>query len=138
MAAGGSGATAPGLQAGAPQSRPGCLLQPLTPSVPEIKLLQKTIKYCKDLLQSKVEEKKDKKKEEDRDEEFYVTPIKFGKKGKTNNKGRDARPEKITHNAETIRLFQQLKLDAPVTMDQVPVLLADLEIRSSLESFRAG
>ncbi|CAE7314751.1 unnamed protein product, partial [Symbiodinium necroappetens] len=112
------------------------------PYVAEITLIEQTIKYCKGLVQSKVEEKKDEKKEvaynnpdgaeillrkEDRDEEFYFAPTKAGKKGKAKNKGGDAKPNKITHNAETFRLFDQLKLDAPLSTDQVPGLLEELE-----------
>ncbi|CAE7768924.1 unnamed protein product [Symbiodinium microadriaticum] len=96
------------------------------PYVAEITLIEQTIKYCKGLVQSKTEEKKDEKKEveynnpdgaeillrkEDRDEEFYFAPTKAGKKGKNKNKG----------------LFDQLKLDAPLSTEQVPALLEELE-----------
>ncbi|CAE7333343.1 unnamed protein product [Symbiodinium sp. CCMP2592] len=112
------------------------------PYVAEITLIEQTIKYCKGLVQSKTEEKKDEKKEveynnpdgaeillrkEDRDEEFYFAPTKAGKKGKNKNKGGEAKPTKITHNAETFRLFDQLKLDAPLSTEQVPALLEELE-----------
>merc|ERR1712151_564747 len=33
----------------------------------------------------------------------------------------------IKHNAETFRLFDQLKLDAPITTDEIPGLLEKLE-----------
>ncbi|CAE7453596.1 unnamed protein product [Symbiodinium natans] len=112
------------------------------PHVGEITLIEQTIKYCKGLVQSKTEEKKDEKKEivhdvpdggevllrkEDREEEFYFAPLKAGKKGKSKPKGSDAKPTKITHNAETFRLFDQLKLDAPLSTEQVPALLEELE-----------
>ncbi|CAE7750774.1 unnamed protein product [Symbiodinium sp. CCMP2592] len=107
------------------------------------KLVQQTIKYCKDLLQSKVEKKKEVAcnnipdgaqillRKEDRDEEFYCPPIKAksGNKGKSKNKGSDPRPEKLTHSASIMRLFHQLNIDAPLSMDQVPGLLDELEKR---------
>merc|ERR1712046_246041 len=67
-------------------------------------------------------------KKEDRDE-FYFAPTAKGKKGKSNKKSKDggdsAKP--IKHNAETFRLFDQLKLDAPITTDDIPPLLEKLE-----------
>merc|ERR1711920_1133862 len=47
-------------------------------------------------------------------------------KGKKTSKAEgSAKP--IKHNAETFRLFDQLKLDAPITTDEVPALLEKLE-----------
>merc|ERR1712083_176580 len=47
-------------------------------------------------------------------------------KGKKGGKAEgSAKP--IKHNAETFRLFDQLKLDAPITTDEVPALLEKLE-----------
>ncbi|OLP75909.1 hypothetical protein AK812_SmicGene44230 [Symbiodinium microadriaticum] len=134
----------------------------------------KTIKYCKGLVQSKTEAKKEEKKEveysnpdgaeillrkavvdllralrtllqsivwctcqEDRDEEFYFAPTKAAKKGKNKNKGSDAKPSKIIHNAEIFRptaeredsdgLFDQLELAPPFSTNQVPGVLEELE-----------
>merc|ERR1712037_164099 len=66
---------------------------------------------------------------EDRDNEFYMLPAKGkkakAKKGAKADGGEKAKP--IKHNAETFRLFDQLKLDAPITTDEVPALLEKLE-----------
>ncbi|CAE7613591.1 unnamed protein product [Symbiodinium sp. CCMP2592] len=111
------------------------------PYVAEITLIEQTMKFCQGLVQSKVEDKSDEKKEvshenvdgceillrkEDREEEFYFAPLK-GKKDKNKKKGAgETKAAKITHNAETFRLFDQLKLDAPLSTDQVPGLLEKL------------
>merc|ERR1712039_363450 len=60
-----------------------------------------------------------------------------GKKGKSKNKGGKAEGsvKPIKHNAETFRLFDQLKLDAPITTDDVPALLEKLE--ALLEDYNA-
>merc|ERR1711972_606836 len=64
---------------------------------------------------------------EDRDE-FYFAPTK-GKKGKSKQKGAKSEggSKPIKHNAETFRLFDQLKLDAPITTDDIPAILEKLE-----------
>merc|ERR1712113_86049 len=56
-------------------------------------------------------------------------PTTKGKKGKAKNKGgkAESNSKPIKHNAETFRLFDQLKLDAPITTDEVPALLEKLE-----------
>merc|ERR1712226_1207650 len=68
-------------------------------------------------------------KKEDRDEEYYYAPTAKGKKGKAKKgakaAGSSAKP--IKHNAETFRLFDQLKLNAPITTDEVPALLEQLQ-----------
>merc|ERR1712224_377617 len=113
------------------------------PHVSEITLIEQTIKFCKSLVQPKGEQKKEEVKEiqhdnpegsevlinkKDREEEFYFAPTK-GKKAKSKNKsaGEGGKKEKIKHNAETFRLFDQLKLDAPLSTDDVPDLLEKLE-----------
>merc|ERR1712203_600474 len=66
-------------------------------------------------------------KKEDRDDEYYMMPSKAKKnKGKKGGKAEGA-AKPIKHNAETFRLFDQLKLDAPITTDEVPALLEKLE-----------
>ena len=59
-------------------------------------------------------------KKEDRDE-FWFAPTKAkGKKGKSGKKDEGGSKSKpIKHNAETFRLFDQLKLDAPITTDDI-------------------
>jgi len=117
------------------------------PYVAEIVLIEQTMLFCRSLTQSKDTDQKEEKKEiahnnpegteilikkEDRDEEYFFAPTAKGKKGK--NKGQGAKSEgsstkktSIKHNAETFRLFDQLKLDAPITTDDIPALLVKLE-----------
>merc|ERR1712113_625151 len=60
-------------------------------------------------------------------EEFFMMPAKGKKsKGKKSAKA-EGSSKPIKHNAETFRLFDQLKLDAPITTDEVPALLEKLE-----------
>merc|ERR1712084_193000 len=113
------------------------------PFVAEITLIEQTIAFCESLTKKKAESEEQEKKEvehgdtkglevlmkkEDRDEEYYYAPTAKGKKGK---KAKGAKAEgsakPIKHNAETFRLFDQLKLNAPITTDEVPALLEQLE-----------
>merc|ERR1712151_641790 len=112
------------------------------PYVAEITLIEQTIAFCATLTQKKAEDKKEETKEtthnnpegtevlmkkEDRDDEFYMMPTK-GKKSKAKKGGKaETSAKPIKHNAETFRLFDQLKLDAPITTDEVPALLEKLE-----------
>merc|ERR1712226_506789 len=75
-------------------------------------------------------------KKEDRDES-YLAPTAKGKKSKSKNKGGKAEgsSKPIKHNAETFRLFDQLKLDAPITTDDIPAILEKLE--EQLEAYNA-
>merc|ERR1711972_1120212 len=68
-------------------------------------------------------------KKEDRDEEYYLAPSAKGKKskGKKGAKAEGSTAKPIKHNAETFRLFDQLKLNAPITTDEVPALLEQLQ-----------
>merc|ERR1711870_18055 len=63
-------------------------------------------------------------------------PTTKGKKGKSNKKGGKAEggSKPIKHNAETFRLFNQLKLDAPVTTDEIPGILEELD--EKLEGYK--
>jgi len=119
------------------------------PHLQEMTLIEQTMLFCKSLTQTKeAEEKKEQReiqhdlkdgmevlaKKEDRDEFYFVPTAK--KKGKSKNKGGkeggSSRP--IKHNAETFRLFDQLKLDAPITTDDVPATLEKLE--AQLEMYK--
>merc|ERR1711865_924756 len=62
----------------------------------------------------------------DRDSEMYFIPSK-GKKSKV-KKGPegDASKKPIKHNAETFKLFDSLKLDAPITTADIPAILVKL------------
>merc|ERR1712039_359679 len=101
------------------------------PHVTEIMLIEQTIAFCKSLTTTKAkEEKKDKQdltldnpegtvmlgKKEDRDE-FWFAPTKEKKTGKKATGKESAGSKRIKHNQETFRLFDQLKLDAPITVD---------------------
>jgi len=121
------------------------------PYVAEMTLIEQTISFCKNLTQSKGTEQKEQQpeknldvfegaevllKKEDRDE-FYFAPTKGAKKGKSKQKGGKAEgsSKPIKHNAETFRLFDQLKLDAPITTDDIPATLEKLE--AQLEEYKA-
>merc|ERR1711972_936003 len=111
------------------------------PYVAEITLIEQTIAFCNSLTQKKVDDTKEEKKEiahnnpegtevlvkKQDEDEFFMMPSKQKKsKGKKSAKAEgSAKP--IKHNAETFRLFDQLKLDAPITTDEVPALLEKLE-----------
>merc|ERR1719240_2443517 len=67
-------------------------------------------------------------KKDAREEEFYFAPTK-GKKGAKAKKGKEegGSGATIKHNVETFRLFDMLKLDAPVKADEIPAILEKLE-----------
>merc|ERR1712238_128007 len=56
-------------------------------------------------------------------------------KGKKGAKADGSSAKPIKHNAETFRLFDQLKLNAPITTDEVPALLEQLQ--EKLADFQA-
>jgi len=113
------------------------------PYVAEITLIEQTLLFCKGLTQSKGPEKKEEKKEtaydnpenttvllkkEDR-EEYLFAPTSKGKKGKSKNQSAksESSSKPIKHNAETFQLFDKLKLDAPITTDEIPAIVTKLE-----------
>merc|ERR1712151_678401 len=67
----------------------------------------------------------------DRDMEYYFEPTARGKKGKSKAKKDEGegKAKPIKHNAETFQLFDKLKLDAPITTDDVPALLEKLDAK---------
>merc|ERR1711972_741677 len=97
------------------------------PYVAEITLIEQTIAFCESLTRKKAEAEEQEK--EDRDEEYYLAPSAKGKKskGKKGAKAEGSSAKPIKHNAETFRLFDQLKLNAPITTDEVPALLEQLQ-----------
>merc|ERR1719272_1251252 len=122
------------------------------PFVSEITLLEQTIFFCKTLLpkdeaaKAAVEKKAiahtNKAEEvvvmrkEDREEEFYYAPTAKGKAAKKKAAGgAKSKASNIKHNVETFRLFESLKLDAPITTDDVPPLLVALE--TQMEEYQA-
>merc|ERR1712139_16036 len=65
---------------------------------------------------------------ENREEEFYFKPTK-GKAAKAAKKKapEDGSKKPTKHNAETFKLFDTLKLDAPITIADIPPILEKLE-----------
>eukprot|EP00448_Togula_jolla_P041915 CAMPEP_0170625118 /NCGR_PEP_ID=MMETSP0224-20130122/30590_1 /TAXON_ID=285029 /ORGANISM="Togula jolla, Strain CCCM 725" /LENGTH=477 /DNA_ID=CAMNT_0010951675 /DNA_START=82 /DNA_END=1515 /DNA_ORIENTATION=- len=119
------------------------------PHLSEITLIEQTIFFCKTLQGTKGVEKTEEKKEtvydnpddtvvlkKNEEEEYYFAPTKQGKKAKSKVKGKaEGGPAKpIKHNAETFQLFSKLKLDAPITTDDIPGTLEKLE--AQLESYK--
>merc|ERR1711957_178156 len=109
------------------------------PFVAEITLLEQTIKFCKSLTGGKEVEKKEDKKDiehtnmdglqllgkKDERDEFWFEPTKAKKSKGSKAKASTAKP--IKHNAATFKLFDKLKLDAPITLDDIPPTLEKLE-----------
>lgn len=110
------------------------------PHIAEVTLLEQTIKFCKSLM-PKEESVKEEKKQVDlssaeghtvilskdkREEEFYFAPLKVKNKGGKKN-AKAASSKMIKHNAETFRLFDQLKVEAPITTDDLEKTLQNLE-----------
>jgi len=121
------------------------------PYVSEITLIEQTIAFCKSLVASKEAAKVEEKKEtqhtnkageevllgkDQRDEEYYYAPTANKKKGKSKNKGggKEGSSKPIKHNAETFKLFDQLKLNAPITTEDIPATLEKLE--EQLQSYQ--
>jgi len=113
----------------------------------EITLLEQTIKFCK-TFQPKQDTTQEEKKaiaydnpdthvvlqsKGDREEEFYWAPT-ASKKGKKAKKANEGASKAIKHNAETFKLFTSLKMDCPVTTDDIPKTLEKLE--EELESYQ--
>merc|ERR1712061_122518 len=111
------------------------------PYVAEITLIEQTIAFCNSLTQKKADDSKEEKKEivhnnpegtevltkKGDEDEYFMMPSK-AKKGKAKKAGKtEDKAKPIKHNAETFRLFDQLKLDAPITTDEVPALLEKLD-----------
>jgi len=112
------------------------------PHIAEITLIEQTIAWCKSVLpkESKKEDEVAKKttdfnnpdgsmvmlKKEDREEEFYFAPTKK-KSGKGGKKKEETGKKTIKHDAATFKLFDQLKLDAPLSTDEIPDLITKLE-----------
>jgi len=121
------------------------------PYVTEMTLIEQTISFCKSLTGAKEEKAAEEKKEvthnnpdgteilmrkEDREEEFYFAPT-AKKKSKSKNKSakEGGSAKAIKHNAATFKLFDELKLEAPITTDDIPATLEKLE--EQLESYKA-
>merc|ERR1711988_915365 len=68
-------------------------------------------------------------RKEARDEEFFFAPTKKSKAAKARGQrsNDDASKKAIKHNAETFKLFDSLKVEAPITVADVPAVLERLE-----------
>merc|ERR1719272_2022927 len=114
------------------------------PHISEITLIEQTIRWCNEVSGTKKKEevKVEKKdtafnnpegamillKKDDRSDEMYFAPTK-GKKAK---KGAGAKAaggsgSNIKHNVETFKLFDMLKIDAPVSTEDIPAVIEKLE-----------
>jgi len=119
------------------------------PHVAEITLIEQTILWCKSVLpkEAKKEDESAKKadtvfnnpegamvllKKDAREEEFYYAPT---KKKSVKGKKDKAGAKTIKHDAATFKLFDQLKLDAPIVVDEIPDLVTKLE--AQLEDYNA-
>jgi len=117
------------------------------PYVSEITLIEQTLLWCKNQVQEKKETAKEEKQATDhtnkdgemvllskdqREEEFFYAPTATKKKGK-NKKAAGGSAKPIKHNAETFKLFDQLKLNAPITTEDIPALVEKLD--EQLESY---
>merc|ERR1712060_954756 len=68
-------------------------------------------------------------KKDERDE-FWFEPTKAKKSKGSKTKGKEAGAAKpIKHNAVTFKLSDELKLDAPITLDDIPPTLEKLEAK---------
>jgi hypothetical protein len=120
-------------------------LEKPNPYLNETTLLEQTIDYCRQLMgegAEKVEvEKCDPSQwkapvegatvmlsKKDRDAEFFFAPTKGkkGLKGKKTDGTENHKSSKIKHTADTFKIFQDLKLPAPMTTGDVPPLLEKL------------
>eukprot|EP00746_Dinoflagellata_sp_MGD_P160750 gnl/MRDRNA2_/MRDRNA2_87647_c0_seq1.p1 gnl/MRDRNA2_/MRDRNA2_87647_c0~~gnl/MRDRNA2_/MRDRNA2_87647_c0_seq1.p1 ORF type:complete len:475 (+),score=210.01 gnl/MRDRNA2_/MRDRNA2_87647_c0_seq1:108-1532(+) len=118
------------------------------PHIAEITLIEQTISWCKSVLpkEEKATDDSAKKavdynnpegamvllKKEDREEEFYFAATKK-KSAKGGKKKEEGSKKTIKHDAATFKLFDQLKLDAPLSTDEIPALVEKLE--SQLEDY---
>jgi uncharacterized coiled-coil DUF342 family protein len=119
------------------------------PHVTEMTLIEQTIFFCKGLIATKEVKEETKKvvthdipegaelvvSKQDREDEYLFPPTAGKKKGKKKSQGgKESGPKPIKHNAETFKLFDQLKLDAPITTEDIPALVEKLE--EQLASFK--
>jgi len=114
-------------------------LEQPNPYLNETTLLEQTIDYCKGMLpkddSAVEEEKKDLASlapaagarvllsKKDRETEMYFTAT----KKKNLKKKAEKKGVAIKHTAETFAVFEQLKVKAPLTVDDIPSLLESLE-----------
>jgi len=114
------------------------------PFIQEMTLVEQTILFCRNLVASKGPEKEEEKKEiehnnpdgtqvlarkEDREEFYFVPTAKKKSKGKSKSSKAEGASKAIKHNAATFSLFDALKLDAPITTDDIPATLEKLEAK---------
>jgi len=113
------------------------------PHVEEMTLIEQTMKWCSSLVAVKetavVKEKAEVKHDipeggvvllnkNDRDEEFFFAPLKTKAK-KDKNAKKKASSESIKHTAETLKNFDELKVNAPLGTKDIPATLEALEAK---------
>jgi len=113
------------------------------PHLAETTLIEQTIFWCNSQMPKEKDSGEVEKKEithnikdgetvlkkKGEEEEYYFAPTKKAKASKAKGK---KETKAIKHNAETFRLFSQLKLDAPVNTDDIPPLLEKLEAQKAM------
>jgi len=124
------------------------------PHLEETTLLEQTLHWCRSMLpkgaaeQTDTSAKKDLDagdgslclvKKSDRDEEFFFAPTKKKGAGKKEAKGKKESSKAIKHNVETFHYFTKLKVEAPITTDDLPGTITKLEaeLASYNEKIRA-
>ena len=111
------------------------------PHVAEIILTEQTIAWCKSVLPKEENKEEDSAKKstdfnhpegskgllkkDDREEDFYFAPTK--KKSQRRKKKEHSGKKNIKHDAVTFKLLHQLKLDVPITTDDIPAIITKLE-----------
>jgi len=122
------------------------------PYIDDMTLISQTITWCKGYMGAKDEKKQDDAKEtehnlsdtkgklevvvkkEERDEEYYYAPTKAKKKQKSKGKASEGSSKPIKHNAASFKFFDDLKLSAPITTEEIPETLEKLEMQ--LEEYK--
>lgn len=128
------------------------------PYFEELTNLEQTIAFCKGFLQDeddveKVDLEAEKKEKNEalsgfvsgaaclvpknaRDEEMFFVGSKGkkGKKNKTKETGQKAKAKGITHTAATFQMFSQLKVPAPMTVDEIPGVI--VKLNAALDEYK--
>lgn len=109
------------------------------PHLAHMTLIEQTIAYCKSLVPDEVVKEEAVKKEQTAPEgciiqvreevnmeEFYCFNKKKGKKKESKPEEKKKSGNVIKHNGHTFALFEQLKMDMPITLDDIPQTLTVL------------
>lgn len=114
-------------------------LEKPSPHLADKILLEQTLQFCNDLLPKQaVEEAQEEKKEfaqlvegakilckkADRQAEFFHAPK--GRKG-VKKEAKKPKSVAIKHTSQTLEVFDELKVKAPISLDQLPPVIKELE-----------